>query len=251
MYKRRIKSSIIGSTLIELVVAMTLAITLLSILSVSYVTVMRHHQLQTHLMKEHDNAKLCFSILRREIKLAGFIGCPKLEPNLLIHNTTDFYLGYGNQVQIAYDYSDILTIRHRSVETNRLLFDMVVNDELYISNQYPVSEGDILLISNCSYVDVFKVKAVSYRGDWQKVYANQPLQVYYPSDSQIGFLEVNTFFIKNGKLFKSDIHHYHYEMVESIKQIKYESVGALTGIAITVTTNQELNKREYNFVGWN
>lgn len=264
MHSRRIQRSIAGITLIELLIAMSLSLWLLGTLSISYCYMVRNHQLQVKFIKKHEDTKIAFNILRREIQLAGFIGCPRLTVEFLLYNPTSYALTVNNQVQIESGYSDTLTVRHRSIAENQLVVDMLANNELYMTNHYPVSVGDTLLISDCSHVDIFEVKGVSHRGNWQKITSKQALQFNYAKNALVGFLEINTFIVKEGKLYRRDIKKHHEEMVESIQRVKYllnvirrdrmteiipneyQDEDILTGISITA--DNDSGKNEYSFV---
>ena len=219
----------VGAMLIELMIAMTIGLLVLSFLLEMYVVSQQSYRLQSALIAISDNAKSAFSILRNDIKAAGHIGCARLTPDfpIITHN------GYTITTENSLSATDTeLIVRHAELTHVALigpmqdLMTMQTNKEIYFSR------GDILIISDCRHAEIFTVKNVIIFHDSQKIISSFPLRYAYGQDAEISRMAINHYFIakttrKNtSALFVKDIKQRTTELVENVSNMHIVFNGA-------------------------
>src|SRR5438128_340840 len=87
-----------GFSLIEFLLALTLSLFILSIVSTIYLLSQRHLMSQIALSKIQENIHLLSEIFHTEIHQAGYIGCPKLTENFPIKTISPYDLTVQNKL---------------------------------------------------------------------------------------------------------------------------------------------------------
>ena len=218
-----------GLTLIELMLAMTLGLLLISVMLEMYLASQRSYRLQMALSLIQENAKTVIDSLTSDIRKAGYIGCAQL--------TTDFpaifYVPYSITPHNKLTGNDAeLIVRY--VEPNGIVLkeSMVDDTTLYTSSERHLSVGDRVVISDCGHAELFQIEEIVLSGGRQMIIPTHPLQHRYKQDAEIGRLVINHYFIAKTKqgdndgteelsLFVEDIKHHKTELVAGINRMKF------------------------------
>lgn len=163
-----------GFGLIELMIAMTLGLVLLG--GIGYVFIGSRGAFRTtdNLSRIQENARYALDIMSRDIRMAGYIGCgniasmtvktianppvPPMTPgNALIGY--DNGSGWTNPTGITRVAGDVLSIMGAFSNGASLSGNLAPsNANVQISgNANNFKQGDVLVVTNCSNADVFKV----------------------------------------------------------------------------------------------
>lgn len=235
-----------GITLIELLIAMTLGLLLLSIMLGIYLAMQKSHHLQTAINNIQDNARVAISLLSADIRKAGNIGCAKLTKDFLLTSHTPYTLSTQNKLTGAHTgNSASITIRHASFPSAALVEPMQDDSILYVTRIPKFKVGDILLIADCKQAEIFKVEYVAFMHGLQKIIPQTALHQHYEAHAEVSQLEINHYFVDKTSrhdttgapifsLWKQDLNTKS-ELVEGVyrMQIRYaiEQQGSLIEVA--------------------
>lgn len=218
---------LLGTTLIELLLSLTLSALVTSMIITIYLAAEKNFSLQTSLVNIGENMQFASHLLTTEIQQSGYIGCAKLTADFPIKTLSSHSLTINNKISIT---DNSLTSRHVSREHSNLLCAMTDDFVMYANPQPEFFTNEILVISDCQQADMFIVKDVIHNKNFQIITSQQSLEARYKKNAEISRLEINSFFIADtgrvsplGKpvhaLYKSDIHHHQMEMVEGIESL--------------------------------
>ncbi|SRR5579885_1135090 len=239
-----------GFVLVELMMVMVTGIVLLGIVFEVYLGCERSLALQAALMTIQDNAETAISILHSEIDRAGYIGCSLLTNDFPIADSTDYSLSAVNR--LTGTDSNQITVRYQAFPGAELLASMQGNTSMIVNNQVQFSEGDILLISDCSRAEIFQVAKVSRQHHVQTIMPRVPLHYRYAANAELDRLEINRYFVANTgrtdrdgspmySLYREDIHHVKSELVEGVSDMRIlysvYKAGAYTDVPAASVTD--------------
>ncbi len=250
-----------GSTLIELMLSLSLSLILLGLALSIYLAAEKQRTFLTTLNTVHDQTRFVLQRLESELRLAGFIGCPRLTEDFPLSNHTAYPFHAGNKLEIQMDVkgSSILTVRHRARSAVSLDQPMTQSSVLELSSPLSVRPGDLFLISDCRHADLFQVAAVSAHGRGQRLMTAQPLSYQYGENAEAAPFEITTYFVENtgrkdkygrelSALYRSDPGGRRIELAEGIQKLKMELIPAGRGLALEVQAAKgDLQKTEYYF----
>lgn len=211
-----------GLTLIEVILALTLSLLILSIVSVIYLSAEKSFQMQISLSAIQENMRTAFMLLKNEIQMAGYIGCAKLTDEFPIRNLGQYSITNQNKISIE---KNSITIRHASIDHANLIKNMQGNSTLYVTAKPRFEESEILLISDCQSAEIFQVKTVSHILGGQKMTSSRALLRKYEKNAEISKLDINRYFISDTyrqqkkplyALFLHDINGRAFEIIESV-----------------------------------
>lgn len=257
MFKRKLQLiNYQGATLIELMITLTISIILLSLLSVIYLATENQNIFIATLNTVNENSRFALQKLSHELKMAGFIGCPTLRPDLLLNNATAYPLNSSNIVELNQDAigSTRLTVRHRSARADTLAQPMTEPSRLELSAHFQIENEAVLVISDCRHADIFQAKQVTQQAGGQRIVSFTPLRYRYSQGAEIGLLEVNTYWIEKNALYQLDLSGNKSELVEGIQRLKAEFIkpdesSGRRGVLIELEIQQrKLKKSAYAFV---
>jgi type IV pilus assembly protein PilW len=194
-----LRTSLRGFTLVELMVAVTISLIILAAVAQIFTTSRATYGLEENLARVQENGRFAMEFLARDVRTAGFAGCMNvnkalnasdLNPNPDFTVTNDlqnpgnFERRFGPGLQIeGYEYlpatqtwspglpiagvkngSDVIVIRRASEDSARLENKMTsVTDVVDLPASVPATLGlaqnDIVLIADCSNVDLFQLSA--------------------------------------------------------------------------------------------
>lgn len=233
MSQRRYSSLILfekGVTLLEMLMALTVSLVLLLFLSTAYLATERHHQTQTAMAALQMNAVVVAKLLANELKQVGYFGCLSREGLLSMQNQTLYPIHEANQLSFAKDHHGLtqITVRHRSKAYALLKESMRDNQTLSVLPGLEIKKGDVLVLADCKSAAIFPVVDVIHLADDSlKVTAAYPLNKRYLAHSEVGHLEINTYFIATPKksavssLYRKDLYYTALELVAGVERIEF------------------------------
>jgi type IV pilus assembly protein PilW len=256
---------ITGMTLIELMLAITISMLILSMLTTIYLVTKKNDSAQIAVSNIQENARIAMHWLHGNIRTAGYLGCAKLTDDFPIINYPPYELTRENKISSS--GSDTITIRGASISSATLVTSMRGYATLYVSGKPHFSEGDVLLISDCRSAEIFLVKkaAVISQGI-QKITTKEPLHTQYQQYAEVSQFESNTYFVgKTNRqsadgspiyaLYIEDIYQQKTELVEGVEDMKIHydiNDNGIVGISIALTlsslSNFSLQKKWYTYV---
>ncbi len=256
-----------GTTLIEVVIALSLSVILLALLSTLSLVAAAHCKTENDFFLLHQHLSLGMDLIEKEIKRAGFIGCSQVPLSSLELVSEEGALNDENKLKLDWDDKGLLSleVRHRSLISAPLLRASTPT-ELEFASSLSVHEGDLMLISDCHYLEIFRVKTLSqgFAGG-QRIEPTLALHFSYPKGSQLGFFEIaKTYVADSGRkasdggklyaLYQKDQQGHASELIEDIQFLSLKpefqnGSKAFAGMAIMLQAFRSgVFLREYGFV---
>ncbi len=200
----------IGLTLIELILALTLSLFLISLSIEIYLLAEKSQRAQAALISLQENQQILSQILRQHIRMAGFSGCGRFSSDFPFYNHLPQYISLNNKIAI-YPHTDIktntdgITLWHAGIHHAKLSKNMQGYATLYVTANPIFAVGDNLIISDCKSVDLFKVKRVIiFHDGTQQIIAKTPLSKLYAQNAEISEFEWESYFV--GDTGRLDLH---------------------------------------------
>jgi type IV pilus assembly protein PilW len=177
-----------GFNLVELMVAMTIGLIILAAVSTLFVSSRTTYRAQDSMARLQENARFAMHFLTKDLRLAGYYGCmDEITPqaiNVTVNNPTSF--SYNAQTPIegldgaagtpswypsgaaaalpvsAAAGSDAVALRFADPNMTVDIADEMPNTsaEIKVSSVSAFSQGDVIMISDCSSADVMQVTQV-------------------------------------------------------------------------------------------
>ena len=184
-----------GHTLLELLIALALALFLSSALVEIFVQCKKTYYLTQRLNDIQTNVRIAFNGLSRDIRMAGLIGCVRLidffpfntqltpDSSFVVwqqsFSTSALDLPY---LPLAKSHSDIILIQFLEPNTQPVKFAQ--GNTLSLVGESPFHSEDKCLISDCQHAEAFQ---------WGQFY----LQHRYQRGSEVGLLNKIVYYIGN------------------------------------------------------
>jgi hypothetical protein len=201
-------------------ISVAIGLLLLSCLTEIYLAVQRNLHIQTRLTQIQTNAQLALDILQTEITKSGNIGCAKLTNDFPIatHHltamTTDTKLmGSSNQITVRY-------AEFPSAEVQAAMQDRV---RLEVSDNVRFKSGDVVIVSDCSHAEIFKIASISRRNGVQEIIASEPLQYTFKTHAELSHVIINSFYVcaNSHSLCMRDYQHHQTELVNDVQSLRF------------------------------
>lgn len=151
-----------GFSLIEMIIGLSVSISLIIIVIFSYMTLRRTFLLNTNIISMQHSAYVAEQILSRDIRTAGFAGCLRLNSGETIYHSANVQFDMDNRVH-GYNSQQLPAdmkftenvIQHDSdiVVIEKISTDMALLKSLNKRKQYHIHE--LLMISDCSKRVIF------------------------------------------------------------------------------------------------
>jgi type IV pilus assembly protein PilW len=186
-----------GFTLVELMVAVTIGLIILAAVSQIFATSHMSYRLEENLARVQENGRFAMEFLSRDLRMAGFAGCVNVNQALnasagytanngLINAGGEPEYVFGPQTQVqgyewtspgtwspalpaflagkVRDGSDAILVRRGDETAYRVAAAVAPGDKIVIGEPHLIQQDDIVLIGDCSGVDVIKVTKVNSLG---------------------------------------------------------------------------------------
>lgn len=271
-----------GYSLLELLIAITLAL----FLSAGMINIFIHskdtYRLTHSLNRIRTNARIAFSALSRDIHMAGLIGCISLIDFLPLHTdlspdsnlvvwhkgNTTAKLALPNLKRIQTN-SDIILIQ--SMNPNTIPVKFAKGSQIYLMRRAIFRPNDSLLISDCQHAEAFHWghinlsysysvdselgfldKIIYYIGDTgrisetgERIYALYRRNLNKPSNKPIELVEdIENMSIRLG--LKNENGNFYYEEADKIKQ--WSGVRSVE-ISLLLTDNKQFRRKWKHIIG--
>lgn len=182
-----------GYSLLELLIAVTLALFLsLGMINI-FIQSKDIYQLTQNLNKVQANARIAINALSHDIRMAGLIGCVRLIDFLPLHShlTPDTSLVVWHKGQTTAKLplpklaryrqdSDVVLIQ--SMNPNTISVKFAKANHIFLMNRNVFAPKDSLLISDCQHAEVF---------NW----GHKNLKYIYQTGSEVGFFDKIIYYI--------------------------------------------------------
>ncbi|NOY63550.1 MAG: prepilin-type N-terminal cleavage/methylation domain-containing protein [Gammaproteobacteria bacterium] len=260
-----------GFTLVEMMIALTVGLVMMGGIMQIFVSSKQSYNMSDALSGVQENGRVAMDILAQGIRAAGYQGCadPASIPAVAIADnppTTNLFqnairgfettlAGWAPADLVAIqddaiDGTDVLSIQHASNLGIALTSDMATSAAAIQvgSNADGFAAGDVLFISDCDTVDIFRATAVAGGGPVTIAHATSQnssdnLSKPYGTGALVMRYQFNTYFIRDtGRtnaggeqilgLFQRDVAGNVTELVEGIEsmQILYGERSATSGL---------------------
>lgn len=208
-----------GITLIELLIAISLAFILVMGLIELYLTMQRSNQVQHELMLADHRARQVFRLFEHEIRSAGHVGCAKLSNNYQPKSLSHIYLTKETRL---HGFDDALTVMHAGYPVMRLLHISPNKNEILIDRDLNLKAGQIIVIADCVHVELHVIKAVALQKLTQLVMLDDRLEYDYSSAAEVAKFECNHFSVKHSVLTLSDIQARQHHLIAGVNSVRFK-----------------------------
>lgn len=222
------KTTSLGLSLVEIMVALILGLLILHFIGLFLVNIFTTEQHKKMIHDIQENATKAIGILKSEISKAGYIGCMRLSNHFPLLNNGNHSLNLYNRLSGS---RNTITVSYVNFTGTILLTPMRDRHTLIVSKT-GLSNRDIFVIADCLHAEIFQVKQIVRAGNKLILRTDKSLQNSYHPYAEIGTLVKNEFFTaktkrtRNGRpiyaLFMRDIHHRKTELVEQIEQLNLQ-----------------------------
>lgn len=205
-----------GFSLVELMVALVISLILLGGVIKIYESSKQAYRAQDSQARLQENGRFAMYFLAKDIRMAGYMGCNRLSqinPNIIANNPTPLFSaetvigGYDGGTWPASFLAkpaklvagtDAILVRHASPTSVSLAGNMPGNsDDIKIgANPGNYRAGDLLFITDCSSVDIFRATKVSKGTGGITTIAHDPLRKAYGTDAQVMAFEYSLYYIR-------------------------------------------------------
>lgn len=202
-----------GFMLMELMIALAISFSVLAVLFEMYLSNQRSYKLQMALSDIQYNAKSAIAFLKVDIQAAGRVGCAGFSGDFpLVKNTN-------------------LIVRRADPVTALLYETMQQYAMILVDTHEDYQSGEVLIISDCSKAEIFKIKSVSSSKNVKKIIPVEPLHHLYAQHAEIARFSQNEYSIEKTKqknsdsspmyaLFKRDIKERKIKIANNISRLK-------------------------------
>lgn len=262
-----------GTSLLELMLALALSILLINVVIELYLSADKINLLQNAMLFIEENQQMTHDIFKKALHLTGFIGCAKLSNDFPIVSYPPYYLTATNKItpytiDSMKPATEAMTIRSASQISSKLIaIKNKTNLEIMANQTFNI--GNIALIANCQYAELFKIKNIfPLKNNILQIETELPLQYEYSEDSEIMHFEVNSYFIAKTNrttalnkpiyaLYKIDITGKKSELVEGVdnlhisydyRQMSNDLAGVSIKLLFSSVNAYALSKEDYLYV---
>ncbi len=227
----------LGLTLIEMLIAISLSLMVMSSLFRVYVIQQRQLQWQQdHYELQHRAARLT-TMMTQEIAIAGVIGCPKLSTDLPLESPGGAILTAQNRLQ---GEAHTFTVRDMDHHIGALLTQNQLDPAQIIISTLSISVGDTLIVSDCRYVAIVRVARVQYFPHSMQLTLTRALKHQFSAGAEVAKLNVHHFYVAPTKrkrrdgspltaLYMTDLSARHVELIPGVTGLSCEYIEVING----------------------
>lgn len=162
----------LGMTIVELMIAMTIGLVILGAVSTLFINVQLSVRNADSMSRIQENARFAIELMARDIRMAGYIGCGNLGSGTIntIANAPVPQLNASNAIRgqdapsgtiagIALVGGDTVTVMRGTGSDVHLVGNLLPDNANIQINSNPdgFAKDDVLMVTNCSNTDVFRV----------------------------------------------------------------------------------------------
>lgn len=213
----------LGLTLVELMVAMTLGLILMTAVIQIFIGSKQSYRVTDNTSRVQENGRYAVEALSSDIRMAGYLGCAKnATVNNMARPTTSTWTQYTQAIigytlpsvpggltsaEVLPTSTDVIQIQRASSSGVTVRVNNSVTAQIQITgNTAGFATDDILVISDCSSADVFRANSVSNSGgmvnithssatNTENFFANNKI---YGSDAEVLRLTSDIYYVGSG-----------------------------------------------------
>lgn len=207
-----------GFSLIELMIAITLGFVVIGALGTVFLGARQSYRVQDGMSRVQENGRYALDLMARDIRQAGFLGCardatvanivsPATDFNTYTAGITGYESTLPNGLTAAERIAgtDIIKLQFGSAASVSVTGNMdQKNANIQLSgNPNNFVAGDVLFVTDCGNLDVFKATNVSQGGTVTIAHSSSAnssnnLSKLYGTDSEVMQLQTVIYYIGNG-----------------------------------------------------
>lgn len=176
---------ITGMSLIELLIGLALSLLLLSVIIEIYLAESKIEMMQDAWSFIEENAQHISNYLRKELHLAGYVGCVK-------HDVVQALMPYDSPKMKPGTQGFI--VHYMSTQTADLM-QMIGNNVLEVDMDQHFHVGDELVIANCEQAEIITIQSLIKNTKTLQIIAKTPLSAFYTPHSEVGKLLANAYYV--------------------------------------------------------
>ncbi|MGA2654493.1 MAG: prepilin-type N-terminal cleavage/methylation domain-containing protein [Gammaproteobacteria bacterium] len=181
-----------GFSLLELLLVLTISSLFLFSLYQLFFHQQQQYVDQQVLLQSQENSRLAAHLLKNQMQFAGEAGCGSLANLILVDHIS-------HHPRAIYEKNNKIYIEKASYERANLSQVMMdIFDPIYIQQEDLFAEDDIVLISDCTYADLFQIKQIKNNVQGQILY-HTGLSRTYTQNAQIMRWQVDSFYVTTHK----------------------------------------------------
>jgi type IV pilus assembly protein PilW len=158
-----------GLSLIELMIAMTLGLVVVSAVGWVYLGTSQTYRSQDALARLQEGARYAFEIIGNDLRMTGATSC-SYSTNANVINSTEWYKNLFLQPLVSLEkdeasdkvteFSDALTVLHADVSREYIVQNHnAATAEFVLTASHDLSQGDLLIATDCNHAAVFQASA--------------------------------------------------------------------------------------------
>lgn len=206
-----------GFSLVELMIAITLGFVVIGALGTVFLGARQSYRVQDGMSRVQENGRYALDLMARDIRQAGFLGCARdASVKNIVSPATDFntytagITGYESTLPNGLTAAeriagtDIIKLQFGSAASVNLIGNIdATNANIQLSgNPNNFAAGDVLFVTDCDRLDVFKATNVSMGGTVTIAHSSsgnsEPFLRDYNTDAEVMQLQTAIYYIGNG-----------------------------------------------------
>ncbi|MHB1220495.1 MAG: PilW family protein [Gammaproteobacteria bacterium] len=198
-----------GSTLIELMLAMSIGASILIILLTLFSEYQKNAAIQAKLIDAVCKVNTATNAIKAEVHAAGYAGCASLS---FIKNPI-----LGNDHELVIKHASWLTVNVMSINEER--------DVLVVSGKPIIHANTLVVISDCRHAEMaFVAKANAKQGEQRLVLA-RPLNYPYKAYAELSEFESHRLFVgARGGLYMASNEGRKVELVDGVERVDFKYI---------------------------
>jgi type IV pilus assembly protein PilW len=160
-----------GFTLIELMIALTLGLVVLSGVGWVYLGTMRTYRVHDALSRMQEGARHAFELIGRDLRMTGATGCAHDTSQNALNGNTDWSRNLFRQPLISFEkdgsvgvteHSDALAVLHADLTREYIVqIHDAGSAQFTLTGPHDLTDGEFLLATDCSHAAVFQASSAS------------------------------------------------------------------------------------------
>jgi hypothetical protein len=183
-----------------------------------YLAITRQYVMQEEVREFEYRMTAAAAIVKNEIGLAGYIGCPMLENGFPIRTQTDEVIsaetkltGTGNQI----------TVKHAAIPPASVIDIMSEGAVIKTDLGQRFKRGQVILIADCRHAEMARVSHVTRGGYFQFIAIETPLSTLFDAGAEISRLEINRYYVRGNALVTQSSNGRESSIIEGIQGITF------------------------------
>lgn len=186
-----------GFSVTELLIGLMLAMFILQSLVIQYMQAKRHSMQMRHALDSAYELPLVADFIRDSVRRAGFTPCFNLERLVTKHHEQEGKV--LKAIQLEQDNPSQLTIQRMDEHFD--VISTMISPERLITTRSHFKENQLVLIADCHFAEVHRIKSLQSYDLKQNMTLTKPLMFHYKPPIYIGeWLEERFYFKKQGSL---------------------------------------------------